>query len=454
MPAARRRHRVGIRAASCTALLLLLFAAGCGGGGGTSSQADSKSGARRACQFDAGALPEQTLGASLSRGTEIPIDHIVVLMQENHSFDNYFGRLPAAGHRRVDGLPASASNPDGNGASVRAFHQDQYCTADTDHSWTGSHIEFDEGRNDNFVIQNNPDGERAIGYYDQTDLPFYYALATTFAIGDRYFCSVLGPTFPNRSYLLAATSFGHIRNDLGGFGQSSIFSLLDMHGVSWKVYFNDLSYAGLLLGVNHNLTRFSTFLADASAGTLPQVSFIDAAMGLAGRVELDEHPPSNIQQGEQFAAQVVDAVLSSPNWPRTALFITYDEHGGFYDHVPPPPACPPDDIAPMLDPSDPTSDFPARFDRYGFRVPLLVLSPYARPGFVSHTIYDHTSILRFIETRFDLPALTRRDANATPLLDVFDFSRPALLNPPMLPEVTVDAEHLQECRAAFPSMPY
>src|SRR5262249_45831285 len=163
-------------------------------------------------------------------------------------------------------------------------------------------------------------GERAIGYYDQTDLPLYYTLATTFAIGDRYFCSVLGPTFPNRSYLLAATSFGHIRNDLGGFGTSSIFDLLDTHGVSWKVYFNDLSYAALLFGVNHNLTPFSAFLTDASNGNLPQVSFIDAAMGLAGRVELDEHPPSNIQQGEQFAAQVVEAVLNSPNWPTSALF--------------------------------------------------------------------------------------------------------------------------------------
>jgi phospholipase C len=448
------RRLIDIRAVRGTALLLLLCAAACGSEGGSASHADAKSGARRACLFKAGALPEQTLGPQVPRGAQIPIDHIVVLMQENHSFDNYFGRLPAAGHPHVDGLPARASNPDGNGGSVQAFHQQSYCTADTDHSWTGSHIEFDQGRNDKFVTQNNPDGERAIGYYDQTDLPLYYALATTFAIGDRYFCSVLGPTFPNRSYSLAATSFGHIRNDLGGFGTSSIFNLLDTYGVSWKVYFNDLPYAALLFGVNHNLTPFSAFLADASDGNLPQVSFIDATMGLAGRAELDEHPPANIQQGEQFAAQVVEAVLSSPNWPTSALFITYDEHGGFYDHVPPPPACPPDDIAPMLDPSDPESDFPARFDRYGFRVPFLVVSPYARPGFVSHTIYDHTSILRFIETRFDLPALTRRDANATPFLDVFDFSRPALLNPPALPEVTVDAAHLQQCRADFPNMAY
>ena len=126
----------------------------------------------------------------------------------------------------------------------------------------------------------------------------------------------------------------------------------------------------------------------------------------------------------------------------------------YQDHVPPPPACVPDDLEPRLDPSDPDSDFPARFDRYGFRVPLLVLSPWVKPGFVSHTIYDHTSILRFIETRYDLPALTKRDANATPLSELFDFSHPALLNPPMLPPVAVDPDRLQQCREDFPTMTY
>ena len=305
------------------------------------------------------------------------------------------------------------------------------------------------------MTQNNPGGERAMGYYDERDLPYYYALATTFALGDRYFCSVLGPTFPNRSYLLAGTSFGHIRNDAVRFGQGTIFDLLEAHDISWKVYYNDLPYSAVLFGVSGppHVVRFANFISDAAAGTLPQVSFVDAAMGL-GRVELDEHPPANIQQGEQFAAQVTDAVLNSPNWPHAVLFITYDEHGGFYDHVGPPPACPPDEIAPMLDPNDPSSDFPAQFDRYGFRVPLLVVSPYAKPGFVSHTIYDHSSILRFIETRYDLPALTNRDANATPLLDFFDFSHPALLNPAALPEAPVDAAQLEQCREDFPLQKY
>src|SRR5262249_52911695 len=157
---------------------------------------------------------------------------------------------------------------------------------------------------------------------------------------------------------------------------------------------------------------------DAAAGTLPQVSYVDPAFILG---EDDEHPPTNIQLGQAFIAKVLNAVMTSPAWKRTAVIVTYDEHGGYYDHVPPPPACPPDAIPPSLQPNDTQ----ARFDRYGVRVPLVVVSPYARKHFVSHRVYDHTSILRFIETRFDLPALTARDANADPLLDLFDFKKPA-----------------------------
>src|SRR5262249_2565560 len=198
---------------------------------------------------EAGALPAETLGAELPRGADIPIDHIIVLMQENRSFDNYFGQLPAFGQRTVDGLPAHASNPGSDGTPVSSFHEDRYCTADTDHSWTGSHLDFARGRNDGFVTRNDPGGERAMGYYDERDLPYYYALAKTFAVADRYFCSVLGPTFPNRSYLLAATSFGHIRNDPGRFGPTTIFDTLNAHDVSWRVYYNDLPYSGVLFGV-------------------------------------------------------------------------------------------------------------------------------------------------------------------------------------------------------------
>src|SRR5205823_4838720 len=181
------------------------------------------------------------------RAVSMPIDHVVVLMQENRSYFNYFSRLRDAGHGRAISFPANASNPNPRNKSARpifAFHQTRYCeVADLDHGWTGSHIEFNHGRLDGFTLANivpaDPLGTRTMGYYDKTDLPYYYGLYKTYAIGDRYFSSLLGPTYPNRFYLYAATSFGHITNDLAGpdtFTQPSIFNRLDAGGVSWKVY--------------------------------------------------------------------------------------------------------------------------------------------------------------------------------------------------------------------------
>src|SRR5207253_8247873 len=162
-------------------------------------------------------------------------------------------------------------------------------------------------------------------------------------------------------------------------------------------------------------------------------------------VETDEHPCSNIQVGEAWVAQVTDALFKSPDWGSSALFYTYDENGGFYDHLPPPPAVVPDDIPPMLE----QGDTPGAFDRYGFRVPVVVVSPYSKAHFVSHRVNDHTSILRFIEVRFGLPALTRRDAAANPMLEFFDFSHPSFATPPTLPDAPIDPAHAAapECQA-------
>ena len=138
---------------------------------------------------------------------------------------------------------------------------------------------------------------------------------------------------------------------------------------------------------------------------------------------------------------MIDALFKSPNWSSSALFLTYDEHGGFFDHVPPPAAIPPDDIPPMLLPGD----APGAFNSYGVRVPAVVVSPFARPHFVSHRTNDHTSILRFIETRFGLPALSRRDAAANPMLEFFDFSAPAFATPPALPAAPLNAAEVAHC---------
>ena len=406
------------------------------------------------CPFAPGALPADTRPHK-PHGAAIPIDTIVVLMQENRSFDHYFGKLHFHGQTHTKAVPKDASNPDytnPGGPPIVPHHQAEYCeVADLDHSWNGTHHEWNGGAMDGFTLQNqdtaDPNGSRTMGYYDQGDLPYYYALYATFAMADRFFSSVLSQTFPNRFFLLAGTSFGHIANDfptddpVNDFAQPSIFNRLDDAGVSWKVYFSQIPFAEEFSYVRThapgNVVPIANYYADAAAGTLPQVAFVDPIFIAQANVESDEHPPSNIQVGENFVAQVVNGLMASPQWPHAALFLTYDEHGGFYDHVPPPPACIPDAIPPMLD----SGDVVAAFDRYGIRVPFVVISPYARRHYVSHKTYDHTSILRFIETRFDLPALTARDANADPMLRLFKFNKASFAVPPMLPAAPIDAAH-------------
>ena len=401
--------------------------------------------------------------ASPASGSSIPIDHVVVLMQENRSFDTYLGQLHFEGQPAAEPEPRGASNPDPTnpgGPPIRAFHKTDYCeVADLDHSWNGAHAEYDNGAMDGFTKANavpaDPTGSRTMGYYDQRDLPYYYALYNTFATSDRYFSSTLTQTFPNRFYLLAGTSFGHIRNDFPtdgqGFTQPTIFNELDATGVSWKIYYSQVPFAFLFSYVrNHaagHVFPISQYYADAAAGNLPQVSFVDPVFVSQADTETDEHPPSNVQVGEQFASQVTNALMQSPNWSSSALFLTYDENGGFYDHVAPPPAPVPDNIPPMLQPGD----VPGAFDRYGFRVPAVVVSPYSRPHFVSHVVDDHTSILKFIETRFGLPSLTNRDAQADPMLGFFDFSHASFATPPTLPAAPVDPAQFAKCLTAPPN---
>ena len=413
------------------------------------------------CDYPAGTLPAD-VRPRRPHGAEIPIDTIVVLMQENRSFDHYFGQLHSQGQPRSKPVPKNASNPDWtnpSGPPIKPFHQTRYCEVhDVNHEWNGSHEQYDAGAMDGFTLTNqvpeDPNGSRTMGYYDSSDLPFYYALYGTFAMSDRFFQSLLGPTFPNRYYLLAATSFGHIRNtiptDPQEYSQRTVFNLFDEHGVTWKVYYaGEVPAAFLFAYVRNNAAGhvfpIQQYFTDAQAGLLPNVSFVDPNFNLSGAFsnneQNDEHPPANIQAGQKFIADVINGLFASPQWPHAAAFLTYDEHGGYWDHVPPPPACIPDDIPPMLEPGD----FNAQFDRYGFRVPFVAVSPYSRPHYVSHRTYNHTSIVRFIEYRFDLPALTRRDANADPMTRLFKFNRPRFLVPPTLPAAVIDQAHADEC---------
>jgi phospholipase C len=392
---------------------------------------------RLGCTYPAGALPSDTFGPSMT-AKQIPIDTFIIVMHENRSFDHYFQGLAAFGQPDADVGVADASFVGGNSSSVTRFHQPALCFGDTNHSWNGQHTSWDGGKNDGFALANanagDPTGVRALGYYDATDLPFYYGMANTFSISDRYFCPTLTSTGPNRLYLYAATSNGGVFNN-GASGipvSSTIFAQLNSANVSWTVYstgtysFEAGIFTSLPLTQPNNFKRMTDFYADTKAGTLPHVVFLYSGS--------DEHPPADPQKAQADVAAIYTALAASPQWLSSALFLTYDENGGLYDHVAPPKACAPDSVAPKLA----AGDAPGDFAQYGFRVPLIIASAWARPHYVSHVVNDHTSILRLIELRFQLKALTARDANANGLLDMFDFSAPSFLQAPALPAAPID----------------
>jgi phospholipase C len=298
-------------------------------------------------------------------------------------------------------------------------------------NWNASHLSFDDGRNDGFVLASGP---VAMGYWTGEDLPFYYGLARTFPLADRWFCSTLCQTYPNRRFFMAGTAAGIVNTSDASLTappppNGNIMERLDAHGISWRNYFSSDPSIFILLdyGLAHtaNTSPIAQFFTDAAAGTLPFLSIVDPDFGAQS-----EENPQDVQLGEAFAASVINAVMSSPAWPRTLLVWLYDEHGGYFDHVPPPRAVKPDDIPPDI---QVPPDLPGAYDRYGFRVPAVIVSPYARRDHVSHEVRDHTAILKFIETKWNLPALTFRDANADDLFDCLDFRRPAFLEPPTLP---------------------
>lgn len=417
---------------------------------------------RAACGYGSGDLAEKTLPDFGLTGSQIPIDHFILVMQENRSFDHYYSSLKVPG-QTVDGAAPDATNPDPAipGGTVSRFHQTAYCFDNPAESWSEVHREINGGRMDGFTTQNalsdpmnDPTGRRAMGYYDESDLPFYYALSRTFSISDRHFASVPANTFPNRLFSMAGTAFGMTKNGLPpatdpeGNPYPNLFTRLLDANVSWKVYSQDVPTPGLLADTwLNNLDHFvkqEEFFTDAAAGNLASVTMVEGTDFLGG-LSPNEDPPADPQPGQALVSRIVKAVMASPNWSRSALIITYDEAGGFYDHVVPPPACTPDEIPMQLD----ATDVQGKFDQLGIRVPYIVVSPYAKRGHVSHQVTDHASTLRLLEARFNLPALTRRDANAEPPFDMFDFAHPNV-SVPTLPEAVVDMDKATACGAAFP----
>jgi phospholipase C len=419
-----------------------------------------------------GALPAWARGPGLRRPDSRPfphlpagtpsipeIEHVVVLMMENHSFDNLLGMVGAQvpGRRQVDGLHLRGGKPvnvnrDAAGHPVVAMHATSPCQLSgvPTQAWNASHQSWDNGRNDGFVLASGP---VAMEYWDRSDLPFTYSLVRHFPIGQRYFSSALAQTYPNRRFLFCGTSNGLVATNLEQTlhlpaPNGTIFDRLDQHRVSWRVYYEDAPSPLIVPGFAGTpkraarLERFSQFYSDAAAGRLPSFTFLDP-----NYTTTSQENPQDIQVGEGFIAKVVHALMRAPTWKRTALFVTYDEHGGYYDHVPPPRAIKPDDSTPLPVPGQPPL-VPGGFDRYGFRVPLMVVSPWAKAGYISSVVQDHTSITAFVEHKWNLPAMTWRDANAAPMLDYFDFRRPAFLKPPALPGPPGLARGLAACHAA------
>jgi phospholipase C len=434
---------------------------------------------RKNCGYDVGSLASDTQGASAPDGTKIPIDTIVIIMMENRSFDHYFQDLPnnpgwtagdgspTASPTSVDVAPAGVTNLGIDGTPVPLAHGTQLCFADTNHGWDGTHKEINGGKMDGFAQANDgthddpmlgpPDflsGARALTYYTKADLPFMYWAAENFAIGDRYFAAVPGPTWPNREYLYAGTSWGETTT--GAFPTPTTPTVLDSLStkkIPWGNYAGSLSSV-LIFSVApayqkvyaKNLYPSAQFATDATAGKLPAVTFLDPNLYPEGYDNNDEHPPAVMQVGENWLAGTIKTLMASPQWPHMAVFLLWDEHGGLYDHVAPPPACAPDATQPKV--SDGGATY-GGFVEEGIRLPFAVFSPYAKHHYVSHKVYDHASVLRFVEARYGLPALTKRDANALAPWDVFDFTAAPMLTPPAVPDVPVDQTIISQCQAIF-----
>src|SRR6266498_2304479 len=326
-----------------------------------------------------------------------PIEHLVIACQENRSFDHYYGYAPQV-QAKGFGPPAGYFQPDSAGGKHFPFEFTSLTTPDPPHGWNAVHRQYDGGKMDGFWQSSQDsigDGDAAIGYYTARELPFYYSLFDNSALCANYFCSLLGPTWPNRFYFAAGTSGGITTNGVWGYGVFDypiILDLLDDAGVTWKVY--NISWDSVPFVNTDNVFVFwkrwahdqrtrgsrGEYLNDLRLGRLPQVSFIVPSFARGW----DEHPPADVSVGMGIQEELITALRESSAWESSAYILTYDEHGGYFDHVAPP-----------------------QFDAYGagIRVPTWVISPFAKKSHLEPTVYEHASTLKLIEAVFGLPAL-------------------------------------------------
>jgi phospholipase C len=363
------------------------------------------------------------------------IKHVVFIVKENRTFDNYFGTFPGA-----DGATTGTIS---TGDVIPLGHTPDRTPRDISHSFQSAVTAIDGGAMDHFdlIPGGNVNGDY-LSYTQLTeaDIPNYFALARYFTLGDAMFSSLTGPSFPNHLYTVGAQSGGAINNPTQGntwgcdsddtttvevmdnsgnishqfpcFDFSTLADSLRSHGLSWRYYAPGQGQSGYIWSAldaiahirltglwQKHVVPTEQFVQDASAGRLPHVSWLVVGNG-------SEHPPGSSCVGENWTVTQLNAVMQGPDWSSTAVFITWDDFGGFYDHVPPP-----------------------QVDNFGFgpRVPLIIVSPYAKSGYISHTVYEFSSLLKFVERRWNLDPLTDRDSSANDPFDSFDFQQAPLL---------------------------
>jgi phospholipase C len=389
--------------AELTRRQLLIRGAGLAGAAGAASILGPSGLARAASAFGLPVLPPPDQSG---------IEHIVVLMMENRSFDHFLGWLPGA-----DGKQAGLSYLDKDGVAQPTSHLTEFQGCghpDPDHSFEGGRIELNGGACDGWLLGRND--EYSIGYYTQSDFPFYGPAAPYWTVCDRYFAAIMAETYPNRLYQHCAQT-DRLHNGEGPLPTTlpTIWDRLDAAGISHAYYYADAPFTALWGGKYASISHKTTqFVSDCVNGTLPGVSYVDPrfineGLGTSG----DDHPHADIRVGQTFLNTAYNLVTRGPNWANTVFVINYDEWGGFFDHVKPPKA------------HDTDPDGRQR----GFRVPCMIISPFARRHHVAHRVYDHTSVLKMIEWRYGLDPMTERDATANNIAEVLNFDHPNLEAP-------------------------
>ncbi len=381
---------------------------------------------------DAGPAPRKRLTPLRGDGSHPYhyVDTIVMCQMENRSFDHYFGALSLLeGRADVEGLSEGLSNSgsDGTPYPIHALGPRWVFDVDPGHSHGACVEQFGEGKNDGFVRNfetragKGPQAGDVMGYHTRAELPAHYHLADNFALFDRWHCSLLAPTWPNRFYSHCATSGGKLKNDKT-LNAPTMYPTLEANGLAWELYgatvVNFLMLVESIPVERQTGKTMADFFAAAEAGTLPNVCILEPDVGFA-----DDHPPHDIRNGQAYVASIYEALRRSPKWDRTLFLLFYDEHGGFYDHVPPPKVA---------------FDERPGFDQLGFRIPGLMAGGLVKRGAVIHDVVDHSSLPALIARVFGLPHLNQRSetsgdfANALSLDFVEDELRPVAPEMPVI----------------------